>query len=594
MLQISAAQGSDDGTRPQSTQWQTVTLPDNWMQRWPTYSGTVWYRIDWQAACPATSGQNLALMVESIILAGEVYVNDSLLWRDASLVEPLSRSWNMPRYWRLPEQLLRTDVNTVMIRVVGVAGQKPGLGPIHLGEAQAIRQMYDERLWHNRTLFVLNLTISAVLGGIFFFIWLTNRKQTDYGWYALMSLFWVLFISNVVLTKPWPFTDAVSIAKANAIALVLYVACFCIFTWRFGEQHMPRLEKALWALSAVLIVIAFAAPQHMLHHAIDLCILLPAGIFLLNCLQFPFHALRTRKFEHLILACGLLVFFGVALYDLLAINHLIPGGKPLTPLSSIATMLCLSGVLGLRHARSVRRIARFNEALEKGTEQARRDLRATLAREHALVLSNTRLQERLQISHDLHDGLGGSLVRMMAMVEQADTQLQNQQFLSLLKQIRDDLRQTIDSGSSSGVKIPATPSEWIAPLRHRFMQLFDDREISATWNLPLQWQTPPDALQCLALTRLVEEALINVVKHSRAQHVQLRLWQPESDLLVLKIEDDGVGFDVDAVRQAGISVGMRSMQARISALDGELDVQSAPGRTALTVRLHLSCMTVAG
>ncbi|MCH4596842.1 hypothetical protein L7A47_31545, partial [Achromobacter xylosoxidans] len=30
-----------------------------------------------------------------------------LLWRDASQVEPLSRSWNMPRYWRLPESSVR-------------------------------------------------------------------------------------------------------------------------------------------------------------------------------------------------------------------------------------------------------------------------------------------------------------------------------------------------------------------------------------------------------------------------------------------------------------------------------------------------------
>ena len=203
-------------------------------------------------------------------------------------------------------------------------------------------------------------------------------------------------------------------------------------------------------------------------------------------------------------------------------------------------------------------------------------------------LSNTRLQERLQISHDLHDGLGGSLVRMMALVEQADAPLQNHQFLSLLKLIRDDLRQTIDSGSSAGVKVPATPNEWIAPLRHRFIQLFDELEIDATWQLPAQWRTPPNALQCLALTRLVEESLINVLKHSRARHVQLQLQQAERDSLVLSIEDNGVGFDVAAVRQAGISVGMRSMHARITAVNGTLEVISRPGRTTLTATLQLT------
>jgi signal transduction histidine kinase len=69
--------------------------------------------------------------------------------------------------------------------------------------------------------------------------------------------------------------------------------------------------------------------------------------------------------------------------------------------------------------------------------------------------------------------------------------------------------------------------------------------------------------------------------------VELELRQSESDRLELRIEDDGVGFDVAAVLRAGISVGMRSMHARIARVGGELDVASQPGRTALTATLGL-------
>jgi signal transduction histidine kinase len=119
------------------------------------------------------------------------------------------------------------------------------------------------------------------------------------------------------------------------------------------------------------------------------------------------------------------------------------------------------------------------------------------------------------------------------------------------------------------------------------MQLFDELDISATWRVPELWRTPPSALQCMALTRLVEESLVNVLKHSRARRVELELRQSESDRLELRIEDDGVGFDVAAVLRAGISVGMRSMHARIARVGGELDVASQPGRTALTATLGL-------
>ena len=94
--------------------------------RWPGHTGKAWYRIDWR--CDGASRAPAALALESIIMAGEVYANDDLLWRDASQSEPLSRSWNMPRYWRLPESAMRDGVNTIWVRVAGVAGQHPGWG----------------------------------------------------------------------------------------------------------------------------------------------------------------------------------------------------------------------------------------------------------------------------------------------------------------------------------------------------------------------------------------------------------------------------------------------------------------------------------
>jgi len=89
------------------------------------------------------------------------------------------------------------------------------------------------------------------------------------------------------------------------------------------------------------------------------------------------------------------------------------------------------------------------------------------------------------------------------------------------------------------------------------------------------------------MTRLIEEALTNVIKHSQARHVRLAFEQPEPDELVLEIEDDGVGFDVPAVRASGLGIGMRSMSARIARVGGTLAIDSRPGRTVLTARLAL-------
>ena len=205
-----------------------------------------------------------------------------------------------------------------------------------------------------------------------------------------------------------------------------------------------------------------------------------------------------------------------------------------------------------------------------------------------LEQSNALLQERLRLTHDLHDGVGGALVHMLASVELVDGALPRDQVLSMLKLLRNDLRHSIDSNSSAQVRVPATPGEWMAPLRHRFTTLFDALDVACDWQCAPTWgSAQPQALQYLAMTRLIEEALTNVIKHSHARHVRLSLEQPVPGDLVLEIEDDGVGFDVAAVNAAGLGIGMRSMAARIARVGGALTVTSKPGRTVLTVRLAL-------
>ena len=111
-------------------------MPDDWSNRWPGYDGTAWYRIDWRQQCPAGQSGQVALLLQFVVMAAEVFVNDALIWRDPQMTEPLTRSWNTPRYWLIPAALMRDDVNTLWIRVAGVAGQSPGLGPVFLGEPQ--------------------------------------------------------------------------------------------------------------------------------------------------------------------------------------------------------------------------------------------------------------------------------------------------------------------------------------------------------------------------------------------------------------------------------------------------------------------------
>jgi len=90
--------------------------------------------------------------------------------------------------------------------------------------------------------------------------------------------------------------------------------------------------------------------------------------------------------------------------------------------------------------------------------------------------------------------------------------------------------------------------------------------------------------------RVVQEALTNVIRHAGASHVEVAVKRVDSELH-LSIHDDGVGFDVAAARQRaqrGGSLGMLSMQERVTLAGGTFTVQSTAGYgTQIDARLPL-------
>lgn len=152
--------------------WEPVQLPDVWTRRWPNHDGAVWYRIDWERRCAggATEAAPVALGLSGMSMAGEVFIHRDLLWRDASLVEPLSRSWNKPRWWLLPESALNAGVNTVWVRVVGLSVLSPGLGTLQLGSAPEVALQHERSHWQQQTVYFINAVMSAMAGAMFLLV----------------------------------------------------------------------------------------------------------------------------------------------------------------------------------------------------------------------------------------------------------------------------------------------------------------------------------------------------------------------------------------------------------------------------------------
>ncbi len=132
-----------------------------------------------------------------------------------------------------------------------------------------------------------------------------------------------------------------------------------------------------------------------------------------------------------------------------------------------------------------------------------------------------------------------------------------------------------------------------APLERRtFCEALTDlvAQYGAEWNLETQFDViggnhPLPVRIESGLYRMAQEALTNVVRHANAQHVRVEL-TTMPDQVVLLIEDDGQGFDTEALAKGRF--GLVGLNERARLIGGTLEVCSVPGEgTVLTVIVPL-------
>jgi signal transduction histidine kinase len=80
------------------------------------------------------------------------------------------------------------------------------------------------------------------------------------------------------------------------------------------------------------------------------------------------------------------------------------------------------------------------------------------------------------------------------------------------------------------------------------------------------------------LLRIVQESLSNCLKHSNCNNINIDI-SVANELLKIVIKDDGVGFNTNAINN---NVGLKSMHNRIKILEGNIDIQSQPGKGTKT------------
>ena len=210
--------------------------------------------------------------------------------------------------------------------------------------------------------------------------------------------------------------------------------------------------------------------------------------------------------------------------------------------------------------------------------------------EEALSSVNRRLieaqeSERLRIARDLHDDIAQRLALLTIALEQVK-RLQPDASGEVLSSLDALQKQTAEITAD----VQALSHELhsprllhlgvVAAMRGFCKELSGQRNVGIDFgheNVP--GSVPPDVSLCLF--RVLQEALHNGVRHSKAQHFDVRL-RGTGDAVHLTVRDEGVGFDVDAASR-GLGLGLTSMKERLKLVGGELAIesQSRHGTTVL-------------
>lgn len=568
ITQAEAVRSGWDATEPPAAGWEKVDIPDVWQQRWPGHDGVVWYRVKWDQAGGGPAG----LLVNYMIMAGEVRLNGTLLHRDENLVEPVTRAWNTPRYWLLAPPLLREGGNTLLLRVSGAAAHQGGMGPVLVGPPAAIERLYGVEKLLRRDLQLVSLSVAATITAFFAVLWLLRRRDTVYGWFALMEGSWLLAGINQVATSAWPLPSNDAWHAANSIAIQVFAGAFIVFIFRFLGRQPVRTERWLWGFTAVACAWMALVPLPWLYVSRSLLLLACALIVIAGCVYFAVVGWRSGQAEQRMLALCTSSLIGFSLHDLLVFLQVVDSNIYYASMGTHIMMVGMAFVLARRFVHSLRRIENFNAELQARVEDARAELEATLRKQHELEVSHARLAERVNLARDLHDGLGGTLVGSIAALEQAPDKATAPVLLGVLKGLRDDLRLILDTASSAEPGAAGHPlADLLAPLRRRFGQLLEASGIECRWSTEgLEGIRLPSS-QGLDLLRFLQEALTNVLKHSRAGGVRVRISR-SGGALELEVVDDGIGLPQAAPVPEGI--GLRSMQARARRLGARLEIAS--------------------
>ena len=570
------------------TGWREVALPFTFERQVIPTGGaplvsTRWFRV--QVPALELPGGTAHFYLKRWQTAGQiaVYADGRLIHR--SLGSP---AWNLFRHPGLLVALNQTPLaaapREILVRLDSLQGAGGGLSSFYVGDTGALLSQYTTREWLEYQLPFMSSAAFLVAALFCFGVWVWRRRDPLY---LLLAGFSVLQV-----VRRWHFhtgLERLPVSDAwfgwiTLNALAWQIVIIHAFLQLLHGQAMPRLTRALLVLTAAFTVLTLP-----LGLPLPALVLLRPGLQLLQILLVftvvgagLWHSWRNRSLDGLLLSGSMALAVVVGIYDWLKAQQLLDlEWFYFTPYFSLVYLAVFIFIMLRRYVGAISEVERVNAGLaarlaarEAELEHSYRALREV---EHEQMLG----KERKRLMQDMHDGLGSSLTSAIRSAERGT--LTDAQMSQLLADCMDDLKLAIDSMEP----VDADLLLLLATLRFRLEPRIEGAGVSLRWDVrdvpTLAWLDPSSALHIL---RIVQEAVANVLRHTRATEIRVSTG-PAKDGVEVSIEDNGQGFDVDQAHAQATGRGLRNQARRALAIGGTVAWTSGPQGTRFTLWLPL-------
>lgn len=569
----------DDAARP-------VALPHRWARDGAAGCAecrTAWYRFDLPLAAPPRDTQ--ALLLPHAAHNAAVYLNGRLLAQGGRFADPAARLGPRPLWAEAPPALWADGDNRLYV-LVKADRPRAGLMPAPaLAAADALRPALAWRQALGATLPQVAATAAVMLALMMGVLWHYRRQQTGYGSLALASAACAAALfARLTLEPPWPDAAWDGLLAALALAATGAVARL---VWRIatapGPQHAVAWAAAIGAAAAVGAAAAYLDASGRAGELAD-----GAALAVLGGAGLALFAAGWRRADGVLAVPGGVLALA-ALHDALGPWRGALAAADAIPALPLALALLLGAAawtLLLRFVQTLNAVELLNIDLEGLVAERTRELQAQFERVRELERQQTVAAERERLMRDMHDGVGGHLVAMLAMIE-ADRRRPGE-LAVVVRDALDDMRLMIDSLEPVDDDLNAV----LAMFHDRLAPRLRSAGVALHWDVDLLPAVPGlTPARVLHVLRMLQEGVTNALRHGHAKTLWLSA-RADAAQVRITLRDDGSGFDPAA---AVSGRGLKNLRRRAAEVGATLAIDSAPGRGAtLTVDLPTGTAARAG